>query len=178
MKQLIHQFDHTLTQYIASFPAWLHTPFLIATFIGQPIVTIGIGVMIATSAFLRHNQRLLIAAIVALSTMGINTIIKYAFERSRPLTDYAANMVVKSYSFPSGHAAGSMIMFGLLAYIAYQALPGPWGVIAATVLVLLIIMVGVSRVYLGAHFPSDVVIGWLLGLVGLCIIIFIVKPTV
>lgn len=177
MKQLVHQFDHTLTGYIASLPSWLHTPFLIVTFIGQPIITMGIGLVIAGIAFGRNNQRLLIASVVALSTMGINTIMKYAFERDRPLTEYVANMVVKSYSFPSGHAAGSTVMFGLLAYLAFQALPQPWGGVTAALLVLLILSIGISRVYLGAHFPSDVVIGWLVGLVGLAIIIFIVRPT-
>lgn len=177
MKQLVHQFDHTLTGYIASLPSWLHTPFLIVTFIGQPIITMGIGLVIAGIAFGRNNQRLLIASVVALSTMGINTIMKYAFERDRPLTEYVANMVIKSYSFPSGHAAGSTVMFGLLAYLAFQALPQPWGGVTAALLVLLILSIGISRVYLGAHFPSDVVTGWVVGLAGLAIIIFIVRPT-
>lgn len=178
MKQLIHQFDHTFTGYVVSLPSWFHSPFLIVTFLGQPIVTIGVGVVIALFAIVQSNQRLLIASIVALSTMGIGTIIKLALERDRPLTDYVANMLVKSYSFPSGHTVGSTVVFGLLAYLAIQAFPQPWGYVAAALLVGLIIAVGLSRVYLGAHFPSDVIAGWVLGLVGLAIIIFIVRPTV
>ncbi|MEO5950375.1 MAG: phosphatase PAP2 family protein [Candidatus Saccharimonadales bacterium] len=178
MKQLLHQFDHVVSGYIATLPTWLKTPFLLMSFIGQPIVTISIGLIIAAFAIFRFNQRLLIASIVALSTMGINTIIKYTFERDRPATEYVSHMVIKSYSFPSGHTAGSTVIFGLLAYLAFQLLPQPLNVIVSALLALLIIGIGVSRVYLGAHFPSDVIFGWILGLVGLSIIIYIVAPTI
>jgi undecaprenyl-diphosphatase len=81
-----------------------------------------------------------------------------------------------SYSFPSGHTVGSTVIYGLLAYLAWQYLPQPWNVIGAIFCVLLILLISLSRIYLGAHFPSDVVAGWVLGAIGLAVIIFVVKP--
>lgn len=176
MRQLLHQFDSSIIQHIAGWPSWLHGFFLVVTFIGQPVITIGVCVALAAIAFKDVNQRLLIATIVAIGTMGIGSIIKVALQRERPLTEYASHMLFKSFSFPSGHTLGSTLAFGLLAYLLWNYLPEPWGVIAAVLLVLLIIAVGLSRISLGAHFPSDVLAGWLIGLVGLALIIFIVRP--
>lgn len=65
--------------------------------------------------------------------------------------------IVHSYSFPSGHSAGNMIFFGALAMLAGQR----WAYGAAAMVVALI---GVSRVWLGVHWPSDVTAGWIEGL--------------
>jgi undecaprenyl-diphosphatase len=86
------------------------------------------------------------------------------------------DMKIKSYSFPSGHAYGGMVIYGLLAYLAYKHLPHPWNLLSALLLGMLIIVIGVSRVYLGAHFPSDVAVGWLLGAITLALILIFIKP--
>lgn len=65
--------------------------------------------------------------------------------------------IVHSYSFPSGHSAGNMIFFGALAMLAGRR----WAYGAAAMMVALI---GVSRVWLGVHWPSDVTAGWVEGL--------------
>ncbi len=69
-----------------------------------------------------------------------------------------------------------MITYGLLAYIAIKLLPQPWGIVVATLCGLLIALIGISRVYLGAHFPSDVLAGWALGAAALFVIIFVIRP--
>lgn len=176
MRHLLHQFDSSIIQHIAGWPSWLHGFFLVVTFIGQPAITIGICVALALIAFTSANQRLLIATVVAVSTLGIGSIIKVALQRERPLTEYASQMLFQSFSFPSGHTLGSTLAFGLLAYLLWGYLPGVWGVISAVVLIILIIAVGLSRIYLGAHFPSDVLAGWLLGIAGLLLIIYVVRP--
>lgn len=176
MRQLLHQFDSSIIQHIAGWPSWLHGFFLVVTFIGQPVFTIGVCVVLAIVAFTTLNQRLLIATVVAVGTMGIGAIVKVALQRDRPLTEYASHMLFRSFSFPSGHTLGSTIAFGLLAYLLWQYLPAPFGLLCAVVLIGLIIAVGLSRIYLGAHFPSDVLAGWLLGLAGLALIIFVIKP--
>lgn len=85
-------------------------------------------------------------------------------------------MVLETYSFPSGHAASSVVIFGLIALIAWHLLPQPYASIAVGLLVALIVLIGISRVYLGAHYATDVLVGWLVGAVGLAIIIWIVRP--
>ena len=63
---------------------------------------------------------------------------------------------VHSYSFPSGHASGNMMLFGALALLAKG-----WGAYVAATLA--IVVIGISRVWLGVHWPSDVLAGWIEG---------------
>ncbi len=65
--------------------------------------------------------------------------------------------IVHSYSFPSGHSAGNMMFFGALALLA-------GGRVAQAMAATMILMIGVSRVWLGVHWPSDVLAGWIEGL--------------
>jgi len=177
MRSYIHTFDHELTKWVQSGPEWLRPIMLMATTVGHPVVTIGIAMAILGYGWARSNMRLVVAAVVASGTLGIGTLIKLLLHRERPLTDYVLLKQFSSFSFPSGHTVGSTVVFGLVAYLLWGLLPAPWNWISALVLTMLIIAVGVSRIYLGAHYPSDVVAGWLLGLIGLLIIIFIVRPT-
>jgi undecaprenyl-diphosphatase len=104
-------------------------------------------------------------AVVAL--LPLSAIAKRLWRRVRPET--AAALGLHNYSFPSGHAYGSTLIIGLLVVLAALA-GGVWWALAGF-LVALIISVGISRVYLGAHYPSDVVAGWLLGLVVLGLVV-------
>ena len=65
--------------------------------------------------------------------------------------------IVHSYSFPSGHSAGNMMFFGALALLA-------GGRVAQAMAATMILLIGVSRVWLGVHWPSDVLAGWIEGL--------------
>ncbi|TWH95842.1 undecaprenyl-diphosphatase [Sphingobium wenxiniae] len=86
----------------------------------------------------------------------LNLLLKQIFSAPRP--DLLPHLdIVHSYSFPSGHAAGNMMFFGALAILA-----GRWpAYVAASVVIALI---GASRVWLGVHWPSDVIAGWIEGL--------------
>jgi undecaprenyl-diphosphatase len=148
----------------------------LATLIGQPIVVLTVGVVIAATSIVKGAERTAAAIGGGFAAFGINTLLKITLHRARPDTLYAHDMRIKSYSFPSGHAFGSMFFYGLLAYLAFSYLPHPWNVIVGVALVFLIFLIGISRVYLGAHFPSDVVAGWLFGFVCLVLVIKIVKP--
>ncbi len=165
-----------ITRIIVAWPGWLKPMFLAATALGDPIVTVLIGIGVVCYGFLQHNMRLALAGASIWLTLGIGSLLKLLVGRQRPLTEYAANLQIPTLSFPSGHSSGSVIAYGLLAYIAWHLLPQPWNYLAAAALVILIILIGISRIYLGAHFPSDVVAGWLLGVVMLCIVIFILRP--
>lgn len=178
MKRYVHSFDSILTQWVAeTFSPALRPFFLVLTFIGEPVVTIGIGVAVMIYG-LTYRSRLVWAGAMIPLTLFVGSGLKLLFERARPLTDYAANMHIKTFSFPSGHASGSMIAYGLLAYIALMKLPQPYNYFVSIPLFILPFLIGLSRVYLGAHFPSDVLAGWLLGGVMLLIVIFVIRPFV
>jgi undecaprenyl-diphosphatase len=78
---------------------------------------------------------------------------------------------VRSYSFPSGHAFGTLIFYGLFAYLDYTYLSSPVNWLITILLASLISLIGISRIYLKTHYPSDVVGGWLLGAISLLLII-------
>jgi len=86
----------------------------------------------------------------------LNLALKQVFAAPRP--DLLPHLdIVHTYSFPSGHAAGNMMFFGALAMLAGRR----WAYGAAAVMIALI---GASRVWLGVHWPSDVMAGWIEGL--------------
>lgn len=173
---MIRHFDTMVAGAIASWPIGLKAFFLCMTVLGSPFVVVAIGGAVALYGYLASNFRLIWAGVTVWLTLGIGALIKLGIGRPRPATDYAADMRFQTFSFPSGHSSGAMVAYGLLAYLAWHLLPQPWNYVSVAVTIVIIILVGVSRVYLGAHYPSDVIAGWVLGLVALLIIIFVVRP--
>lgn len=176
MQDIINRIDQRIISIIALWPESWRPTFIIITSLGDPVVTVWIGAMVAVYACTLGNIRLVLSGMLVWVTLVIGSILKVIFSRARPLTEYAANLRVDTFSFPSGHSSGAMIAYGLLALLAWHYLPQPWAMIAASVCFLIIIAVGISRIYLGAHFPSDVIAGWLLGALMLYVIVFIIKP--
>ena len=102
--------------------------------------------------------------------VGTNQIIKYIVQRARP--DHIKLIKQGGYSFPSGHAMISIALYGFLIYYIYHHVNNKyWKVFLITILVLLIIGIGCSRIYIGVHYPSDVLAGYSLALLLLLIII-------
>lgn len=176
MEHIIRRFDSSLTTMIRSWPDAMHTFFVIITTLGSPSIILLIGAAVVLWGYMSTNMRLLWSGMIVWLTLGIGAMIKIAVGRPRPDTEYAANLHFQTFSFPSGHSSGAMVAYGLLAYLAWHLLPQPWNYIVAGMLIIIIVLVGVSRVYLGAHFPSDVIAGWGLGLIALLIIILVLRP--
>ncbi len=97
---------------------------------------------------------------VALGVELVNGVLKLAFHRPRP---ELAFVHLDTYSFPSGHAAGSTAILGALAYLAARRTAGPLRVAVLVATPALIALVGFSRLYLGAHYLSDVLAGLCVG---------------
>jgi undecaprenyl-diphosphatase len=88
--------------------------------------------------------------------MLLNKILKFAFHRARPHFDDPI-LTLTSYSFPSGHTMMATVLYGTLAaYVVINASERRWRVIASIIAGLMIVLVGFSRIYLGAHYLSDV----------------------
>jgi len=141
--------------------AWL--PAVLATTrIGDAPVLAAVTVLVALLLLVRRRWLLAAAWIAGVAGAGLLVrACKPFVARARPLDGVVAE---HGFSFPSGHSAGSLAVYGLLAWLlARQLRPGRRApvVLAAALLVL---AVGVSRILLRVHFASDVLGGWLLAL--------------
>ena len=135
------------------------------SFLGS-VATVSVLCLVILSAFLYFRQARL-AAVLGITMIGmaaLDFLLKLAFHRPRPVAFFGS--APSSYSFPSGHAFGALCFYGVLAAISAARAPGKaaksfiW-----TGAVLLIGMIGLSRIYLGVHYPSDVIAGYCAGAV-------------
>lgn len=103
----------------------------------------------------------------------LNFVLKLVFARERPID---INIITESgYSFPSGHSMVSAGMYGFLAYILWKSkIKNGCKVIGFIGLVILTFLIGLSRIYLGVHYTSDVIGGFVLGIAYLVLFIQIV----
>ncbi|EXJ23999.1 Membrane-associated phospholipid phosphatase [Alkalibacterium sp. AK22] len=101
---------------------------------------------------------------VSIGAGGVNQLVKVFFRRPRP-THVEHLIVHGGYSFPSGHAMGAAIAYGALLFLIIRA-SRTWvpTVVGSLILVPFILLMGISRVYLGLHYPSDIIGGYSLGL--------------
>lgn len=146
-------------------PAWLQSAALDITALGSPTV-LGLAVF-AISMFLVLQQSYRAALFVFVASCGgflLNTLLKNEFSRTRP-TIVPHLREVMSPSFPSGHALTSAAVYltlgALLMRLSTRRLTKFYCITTA---MLATCLVGLSRVYLGVHYPTDVLAGWLIGL--------------
>ena len=150
--------DRSVADYLHSSATPALTAFFLAVTALGSIEVIGpLAVLVA--AFLAWGRRWLHLGTWLAAVGGgavLNQILKALFARPRPFFEHPL-LVEGSYSFPSGHAMGSLVAYGMLAYFAVLALAS-WQARTAVVFVatLLVLLIGLSRMYLGAHFLSDV----------------------
>lgn len=144
---------------------WLERTLVEVTALGTGVVVLSIvGVSAMFLWLTRHKYS---AALLLFSTSGgivLNNILKLLFMRERPRAfEWAAH--ASSSSFPSGHAMSAAIVYATIGYLAARLQRRRWArwltLVFAMVLILLI---GASRVYLGVHYPTDVLAGLVLGL--------------
>lgn len=168
---ILQRFDYNLAQFIQTrSKAW--QPIMTGvSFLGEPVVVLGIGIVGFISAVVRQQTMVEKAFTLGAVAYGLNTLLKLALHRRRPDNLNITTLGVRSYSFPSGHAFGTVIFYGLFSYLDYAYLSQPLNIIITLLLVAFILTIGISRVYLKSHYPSDVVGGWLLGLISLWAII-------
>jgi membrane-associated phospholipid phosphatase len=154
-------FDQTVAEWIVAWRApWLTGLMLAITQLGSASMII-IVLTVGTVAGLRRWRRLDVI-FLNLGTTGaylLNEALKQIFRRVRPPLPWLGT--AGGYSFPSGHSLVSMVVYGILAYLLLRNLKNlAWRSIFAAVLLMLPILIGISRIYLGVHYPSDVLGGW------------------
>ncbi len=143
---------------------WGESVFVGVSWLGSEVLVLLFAILLAWSVRRRDWER---AGLVAATFVGawlLDLTLKALIHRARPAV--ATEFVTGSWSFPSGHALESFVDYGLIAYLAAAKHPARrrWVIAAAVGLVGLI---GFSRLYLGVHYPSDVLGGYLAGLVWL-----------
>lgn len=145
-------------------PAWLPDLAIEITALGSvPVLTLMVVVAVGLLAIERHW--LTAAATVAATLSGSAAITLVKGEVGRPRPDLVEHLVhVTNQSFPSGHAAGSALVYLTLAGLGGQVTRDRRARrYLMAVAILLVGAIGISRVYLGVHWPSDVLAGWSFG---------------
>lgn len=111
---------------------------------------------------------------ISISSLVLMVLLKQLFQRKRPLSPLLK--AAKGLSFPSGHAIMAVTFYGLLIYIVQHTIDHDWIRILITIfLITLALLIGFSRVYLRVHYASDVLGGFIIGLLWLLISLAIIK---
>jgi membrane-associated phospholipid phosphatase len=109
---------------------------------------------------------------VAISGVLLMFVLKFIFQRERPLTPLLEP--ARGLSFPSGHSLMSFTFYGLLIYLVWRNVESKlWSSILVTLLLIMILFIGISRVYLEVHYATDVIAGFSMGLMWLVLSIYI-----
>ncbi len=168
-------YDDFIIRHIIAFRSDFFTDFMKSmTLIGNLIGYVLIIPILTIFFIIRKNWRLsLEITIVLLLSSGLNIILKNSIGRERP-PEIDRLVFADFYSFPSGHAMSAITFYGFIIYLCFILIKKAWlKYIIILLCITITILIGVSRVYLGVHYPSDILAGYIAGLAWLmfCIII-------
>ncbi|MBJ9991111.1 phosphatase PAP2 family protein [Paenibacillus sp. S28] len=144
------------------------------TFLGSSLVATLLSVIAFLFLWLvlRHRKELLMFLLSVGGSEIWNIIIKNWMQRQRPNTHRLIE--ISGFSFPSGHSMAAFALYGTLTYLLWRHIPALAGRIAMIVIgVALTLLIGISRIYLGVHYPSDVFGGYLASATWLMLSIYI-----
>ncbi len=147
--------------------------FKFITKFADTITIIILSIISLLTLFLKRKESLYLVGTIIISTI-VNQSLKHLFLRPRPID---INMIIETgYSFPSGHSMASVSFYGFIIYLIFiSELNSKTKWIINTLLTLLIISICLSRIYLGVHYLSDVIVGALLSLSLLLVITYYIK---
>lgn len=134
------------------------------TTLGSYPILLALVIALTGWAWHRGDRRAAVALVsVALADVTLNALLKAAFERDRPdLWSLVADL--QSYSFPSGHAMAAAAIYGFAAVVVARLVPRARAPLAVATPIL-VLAIGLSRIYLGVHWPTDVLAGFAAGAV-------------
>ena len=137
--------------------------FAALTRLGDASTRTGLCIGMAIALVVLGRRGLALGWVVAVAGNGLlNQALKQIFGRIRPLGPDGF-VLEEGFSFPSGHSSGSVVAYGMLAYVALRLLPARWHLPTLVAAVALAFTVGTSRMFLGVHFASDVIAGFASG---------------
>lgn len=156
-------FDSSIQNAVrGSLPESATSIFKAITFMGNVLTQVILVALFTSFFFLKKWKIEAIFMLINGVAAGLLIVgFKHLYQRVRPGVDHLVH--AGGYSFPSGHAMGSFLIFGTLIIIIHDHVKTvSVRVTMEILLALLILMVGLSRIYLGVHFPSDVIAGYIL----------------
>lgn len=147
----------------------------IVTFFGGATCLIGLTLVLFIT--IKNKKIGLLIGINLVTITILNQIFKFILQRPRPTENRIINE--NGYSFPSGHSMISMAFYGFLIYLIYKYVKNKkLKYISITLISILIIFIGISRIYLGVHYTSDVLAGFLFSISYLIIYVLIANNKV
>jgi undecaprenyl-diphosphatase len=165
MSQETSALDAAALTYLQQFSSpTLTQVMVILSLLGSEVVWALGGVLLVAFILQRRWGAGGMLVLVTAGAQVLNDILKGVFHRSRPEAWASGILAVQQFSFPSGHAMISAAFYSYLAYVSWQLIRGSLRVVLVVGLSVLVILIGVSRIYLGAHYLSDVIAGYLAGL--------------
>lgn len=171
--RIVYAVDRTIGSWIEKTPRFMQPFFERLSAATHPVVwgvVLGIIGLVVWGA---GNAPFALVCFLTIALLPIEQLLKRIFRRNRPETMYVDNMKFRSYSFPSGHAYASVLMLGLFYAGIYTLIDSWLALVLGGIGIGGALAIGISRVYLGAHFPTDVIAGWAIGAgVVFCMVIF------
>jgi undecaprenyl-diphosphatase len=162
-----HRFDEGVRNFVHEFSSPALTSLMqLASFLGSTLFLVIFGVIIVIALYLRkHRHGAILFTITTVGASILLVTLKLAFRRTRPEPFFDTILPV-SYSFPSGHSLASFCFYGALAAILTPRIKNIYLQILVWIsAIIMIFLIGISRIYLGVHHPSDVVAGYVVGLI-------------
>lgn len=166
--ETLGRLDQAFADGIASaVPIGVIRAFALVTHLGDAWVLAAWCVLGAAILIARRRFALAIGFTLAIVGNGLlNSIIKHIFERVRPVHDQSI-ATATGWSFPSGHSSGSLVTYGIIAYVLVRVVPDGWRLPVIVAATLIAVTTASSRVFLRVHFASDVLAGFALGTIWL-----------
>ena len=143
--------------------------------LGDQAFAVALTTIAMVTFALRHKWLEAIFMLATTSSVLLTFVLKDLIQRTRPFP-LAQNTIglihsINEYSYPSGHVLFFVVFFGFFAYLAWMHFAGRVRVIVITICIALIVLIGPSRVFLGAHWASDVVGSYIIGAIWLFVLI-------
>ncbi|WP_028980493.1 phosphatase PAP2 family protein [Sporocytophaga myxococcoides] len=171
------QFDHFVYQWVHQFTSPILTKFMKAmSFLAsREFIPVMFVLLLLYFLFIKkHHWYSLKVPVVVIGSLLLNLFLKFLFNRPRPLVERLSE--ASGLSFPSGHSMTAFSFYGLLIYFTWKEVPQKglrW--IITIILLLIIHLIGLSRVYLGVHYASDVLAGFAIGYIWLILSILVLQ---
>ena len=155
--------DAAALQFLQQFasPQLTTTAQLISLMGSEAVVVIG-AILLAVLGWQRRWGAAVMLVLVTAGAQILNDILKELFHRTRP-APVTGFLDAQQFSFPSGHAMVAAAFYFYVAFLAWRLVHGWWRGVLVVALVILVLLIGIARIYLEAHYLSDVIAGYLAG---------------